>query len=152
MRGSPAILISILCAVLLVQATAGMTISVSQMPVLYVSDYGEGIAHPINSYTIKPTAAVSGGAWMVLATNDQATFARIDSRNDIDFSAGELKQFNVANSASYRCTISICRMVSPSGWRWCCSSFGRRLGGGLAEGVLHLINALELSGISRMST
>ena len=102
MRGFPAILISIFSVFLLVQAVSGITISVSQMPALYVSDYGSGIAHPINSYTIRPNGAIPNGAWMLLGTNDQTTFARIDAREDISFSAGETKQFNVANSDSYR--------------------------------------------------
>jgi hypothetical protein len=102
MRRSPTILLSIVSTLLLIQAVSGFTISVTQMPALYVSDYGAGTAHPINSYTIKPNGAVSNGAWMLLATNDQATFARIDARKDIDFSAGETKQFNVANTGSFR--------------------------------------------------
>jgi PKD repeat protein len=72
------------------------------MPALYVSDYGEGITHPINSYTLKPNVAVPNGAWMLLATNDQTTFARIDAREDVTFSAGETRQYDVENSASYR--------------------------------------------------
>jgi hypothetical protein len=102
MRGFPIILISTLLALLVVQTVSGLTISITQMPALYVSDYGEGTAHTINSYILKPAGAVSNGAWMLLATNDQETFARIDVRKDISFSAGETKQFDVANSESYR--------------------------------------------------
>jgi hypothetical protein len=102
MRGFPAILIFIFSACLLVQAATGITISVTQMPALYVSDYGEGITHPINSYTLRPTGTVSNGAWMLLATNDQTTFARIDAREDVAFSGGEPRQFDVANPNSYR--------------------------------------------------
>jgi len=102
MRGFPTILISIVSTLLLVQAVSGLTISVTQMPALYVSDYGEGVWHPINSYTLGVTGAVSNGAWMLLGTNDQVTFARIDARKDIAFSAGETRQFDVSNSESYR--------------------------------------------------
>jgi PKD repeat protein len=102
MRGFPTILILIFSACLLVQAVSGITISITQMPALYVSDYGAGIAHPINSYTIRSTGPVSTGAWMLLGTNDQTVFARIDARKDVAFSSGETKQYNVANSNSYR--------------------------------------------------
>ena len=102
MRGFPTILISIVSAFLLVQAVSGMTISVTQMPALYVTDYGAGIAHTINNYNLSPTVAVSNGTWMLLATNDQATFARIDARKDVTFSAGQTRRYDVGNSASYR--------------------------------------------------
>lgn len=102
MRGFPIIFISIVSALFIVQAVSGNTISVTQMPALYVSDYGNGVTHPINSYTLQPNGAIPDGAWMLLATNDQTTFTRIDARKDIAFSAGETMQFDVANSESFR--------------------------------------------------
>lgn len=102
MRGFPTILISIVSALFLVQAVSGTTISVTQMPALYVSDYGAGITHAINNYNLTPTVAVSNGAWMLLGTNDQATFARIDARKDVAFSARQTRRYDVANSAPYR--------------------------------------------------
>ena len=101
MRWILTILISIFSTLLLVQAVSGSNISITQMPALYVSNYSEGIAHAINSYNLTTTGAVSNGAWMLLATNDQSTFARIDARKDIAFSAGETRQYDVANSESY---------------------------------------------------
>jgi hypothetical protein len=68
--GFPTILISVYSILLLAHAVAGATIPVTQMPALYVSDYGEGRAHPINSYTLQPDQDISGGAWMLLGTND----------------------------------------------------------------------------------
>jgi PKD repeat protein len=102
MQGFPTILISIFSTILLVQAVSGITISITQMPALYVSDYGAGVAYTINSYNLSPTQAFSNGAWMLLATNDQTTFSRLDARKDIAFSAGETKQFDVANMESFR--------------------------------------------------
>ncbi len=98
----PRTIVFTLSILLLVQAVSGLTIPVTQTPALYVSDYGDGVTHQINSYTLQPTGAIPNGAWMVLGTNDQMTFARIDARKDISFSGRETKQFNVANSGSYR--------------------------------------------------
>jgi PKD repeat protein len=102
MRSLTILIILVIGVLMLGSSVDASIISISHLPVLYVSDYGQGIMHPINSYTLKPTAAFSNGTWMLLATNDQATFARIDARKDIAFSAGETKQFDVANSQSYR--------------------------------------------------
>jgi PKD repeat protein len=102
MRGFLLILISVLTILVVAQAVSGATVSITQMPALYVSDYGAGTAHPINSYTLRPSGAVSTGAWMLLGTNDQTIFARIDARKDIGFTAGETRRFNVSNSDAYR--------------------------------------------------
>jgi PKD repeat protein len=102
MRGFSFLIISIFLVLLAAQPVSGSTISITQMPALYVSDYGEGVAHAINSYTLEPDQAISSGAWMLLGTNDQATFGRIDARTGISFSAGETKQYNVSNTGSYR--------------------------------------------------
>ena len=102
MRGFSFLIISIFLVLLAAQPVSGSIISITQMPALYVSDYGAGISHPINRYTLKTDGAVSNAAWMLLGTNDQTTFARIDARKDIAFSAGETRQFNVANLESYR--------------------------------------------------
>ncbi|HTY52180.1 MAG TPA: PKD domain-containing protein, partial [Methanomicrobiales archaeon] len=40
--------------------------------------------------------------WMLLGTNDQATFARIDTRKDISFLSGGAESFPVAATGSYR--------------------------------------------------
>jgi PKD repeat protein len=96
------LLISIVSILVIAQAVSGATISVTQMPGLYVSDYGEGVTHSINSYTLLPDRDISRGAWMLLGTNDQATFARIDARKDITFLAGGANRFSVANSGSFR--------------------------------------------------
>jgi PKD repeat protein len=82
-----------------VQANA---VQVQFQPALYVTDFGSGQAHSINSYTLLPDRDISSGAWMLLGTNDQTTFARIDSRKDILFLAGGADQFYVANSDSFR--------------------------------------------------
>jgi PKD repeat protein len=102
MRGFSLLLISTILIIILAQAVSGSAVPITQTPALYVSDYGEGVSHPINSYNLTTDGAVSGGAWMLLATNDQATFARIDARKDIDFSAGETRQYDVANPDPYR--------------------------------------------------
>jgi PKD repeat protein len=102
MRGFLPLLVSLCVLILLAQAVSGASISITQMPALYVSDYGEGVAHPINSYTLLPDQDVSQGVWMLLGTNDQATFARIDARKDKTFLAGGAEQFNVANTGSFR--------------------------------------------------
>ena len=39
---------------------------------------------------------------MILGTNDQTIFARLDARKDVSFSTGETRQFNMSNSGSYR--------------------------------------------------
>jgi PKD repeat protein len=77
-------------------------VSISHLPALYVTDYGEGVSHTVNSYNLSSDQAVPDGAWMLLGTNDQTAFAMIDERKDIPFSAGAVKQFNVTNSNSYR--------------------------------------------------
>jgi PKD repeat protein len=102
MRGRFGLIFGVTILIILVQAVSGNTVSITQIPALYVSDYGVGVSHPINSYTLGVAGAVSNGAWMLLGTNDQTTFARIDARKDIDFSVGETKQFDVANSESFR--------------------------------------------------
>jgi PKD repeat protein len=102
MRGFALSPLTMIIALLLVHAVSGATIPITQMPSLYVSDYGEGVAHDINSYTLEPDQAIASGAWMLLGTNDQTTFARIDARKDISFMAGGAEQFNVANTAPYR--------------------------------------------------
>jgi PKD repeat protein len=96
------LLISVVTTLVIAQAVSGATVSITQMPALYVSDYGEGVTHPLNSYTLRPAGAVTDGAWMLLGTNDQTIFARIDARKDIGFSAGETRRFNVSNSDAYR--------------------------------------------------
>ena len=102
MRGFPTILIPIVSTLLLAQAVSGVSISITQMPALYVTDYGAGITHTINNYNLTPDQAVSNGAWMLLATNDQSTFARIDARKDVAFSAWQTRQYDVANNESFR--------------------------------------------------
>jgi PKD repeat protein len=102
MRGFPTILISILVTVFLAQAVSATAIPITQMPALYISYYGDGAGHPINSYTLLPDTDIADGAWMLLGTNDQTTFTRIDARKHVSFMAGGAEQFNVANSESFR--------------------------------------------------
>jgi len=102
MRGYSPILTSLLTILVVAQAVSGAMVSVTQTPAVYVSDFGAGNAHPINSYTLIPDRDISSGGWMLLGTNDQATFTRIDTRKDIAFLSGGAEQFYVSNSGSFR--------------------------------------------------
>jgi hypothetical protein len=83
-------------------AAGASSVSIPFLPSLYVSDYGAGVSHPINSYNLSSNQGVSDGAWMLLGTNDQTTFAMIDARKGVHFNAAMTEQFNVTNSNSYR--------------------------------------------------
>lgn len=87
---------------LIVDRASGQTVSVDFLPALYVEDYGVGVDHLINNYTMESSANAAGATWQLLGTNNQQNFDLVDSRKDVPFSAGTPKQFNLSNTGSYR--------------------------------------------------
>jgi hypothetical protein len=65
-------------------------------------DYGAGVSHIINMYTIEAYRTFCPTEWDFFGSNNGSSWTEIDSQTGLSFSLDEKKTFVISNATSYR--------------------------------------------------
>jgi len=71
-------------------------------PWIGTMDYGSGVSHIINLYTIQGYSTFTPSEWSVYGSNNGSSWDLLDSRSGESFTPSEIKTYRFENTTAYR--------------------------------------------------